>query len=53
MEPTQALKKRIEEESKSVENKEKPTLLDILHQRNRELQVRKHRALLLRRLGKR
>jgi len=51
MKPQQALKNRIREESKRTQdNEEKPDLLDILRKRNRELEVRESRRVLLKRI---
>jgi len=51
MKPLQALKSRIKEEEKHIQNEEKPNPLDILRERNRELAVREQRRSLLKRTG--
>jgi hypothetical protein len=48
--PSQALKNRIREQSKPKEGERKPSLLDILRERNRELETREGRKALLRRI---
>ena len=53
MKPIQALKSRIREESKDAEVEKEPSLLDVLRERNRGLEVREHRRALLRRIGRR
>lgn len=53
MKPIQALKSRIREESKDAEVQKEPSLLDVLRERNRGLEVREHRRALLRRIGRR
>lgn len=50
MRPSQALKNRIIEESKRKEVEKKPSLLDILRERNREMDTREGRGVLLRRI---
>ena len=52
MRPAQALKSRIREDTKQGEVEKKPSLLDILRKRNRDLEIREHRRALLRRLGR-
>ena len=51
MRPVQALKSRIEKESKHKQVEEKSSLLDILQRRNREIELRRQRRSLLRRMG--
>ncbi len=53
MKPIQALKSRIREETKHEEIERKPGLIDILRERNRDLEVRELRRALLRRVGRR
>ena len=52
MRPTQALKSRIRKYTKQGEEEKRPSLLDILRKRNRDLEVREQRRVLLRRVGK-
>jgi len=51
MRPVQALKSRIEKESKHKPVEEKPSLLDTLQKHNREIELRRQRRTLLRRMG--
>jgi len=51
MRPVQALKSRIEKESKHKQVEGKPSLLDTLQRRNREIELRRQRRSLLRRTG--
>ena len=53
MKPSQALKNRIREEIRPKEREGKPSLLDILRERNRELETREGRKALLRRVKRR
>jgi hypothetical protein len=48
----EVLKSRIREESKRKDAEKKPSLLDVLRDRNRDLEVREHRRALLKRIGK-
>lgn len=50
MKPTEVLKARIPKITGKQESEEMPTLLDILRQRNRDLEARKYRTILLRRI---
>ena len=51
MRPVQALKSRIEKESKHKQVEKQPSLLDTLQKRNREMELRHQRRSLLRRMG--